>query len=72
MSDKEQRYIELNKKLASLSGYDPTLYMNTLQDGLHLLCEAMGVDAETYDRDKADTECYMDCFRDAAKAIKGV
>lgn len=45
-------------------------YQDTLENGLAILCEAMGVDSERYDTDKADTECYMDCFRDAAQALK--
>lgn len=45
-------------------------YMNTLENGLQAICKAMGVSSERYDTDQADTECYMDCFREAAELIK--
>ena len=44
-------------------------YQQTLEGGLNLICDAFGVSTEHYDRDQADGECYMDCFRDAAEAI---
>jgi 3-methyladenine DNA glycosylase Mpg len=45
-------------------------YQDTLERGVSVLCKAMGVDMEHYDSDSADTECYMDCFKDAAQALK--
>jgi len=46
------------------------IYQQTLQDGLALLCEGMGVNQEKYDTDQADIECYLDCFREASKLLK--
>lgn len=43
---------------------------NTLENGLGILCESIGVNTEKYDTDQADTECYLDCFKDAAAALK--
>jgi len=43
---------------------------NTLENGLGILCESIGVSTEKYDTDQADTECYLDCFKDAAAALK--
>ena len=45
-------------------------YRNTLDKGIILICEAMGVEPERYDTDQADFECYLDCFREAADLIK--
>jgi len=53
--------------------YDKEIYQdygNTLENGLQEICKAMGVDSERFDTDQADTECYMDCFKEAAKLIK--
>ena len=44
-------------------------YRDTLEAGLQLICDAFGVSSEHYDRDQADGECYLDCFRDAAEQI---
>jgi len=45
-------------------------YQNILERGMAVICEAMEVDSQHYDTDKADGECYLDCFNDAAKLIK--
>lgn len=45
-------------------------YRDVLSEALNLLCDAFGVSTEHYDRDQADGECYLDCFRDAADVIK--
>lgn len=45
-------------------------YRNTLDQGLTLICVALGVEGEHYDRDQTDFECYLDCIRDAAQVIK--
>ena len=42
----------------------------TLENGLTAISEAIGVNGEHYDTDQADIACYMDCFNDAAKALK--
>lgn len=42
----------------------------TLEEGLQIISAALGVDAEHYDTDQAYGECYLDCFRDAAKVIE--
>lgn len=47
-----------------------TAYQDVLEKALGLLCEAMGKDPDCYDGDKADFDCYMDCFHDAAGVIK--
>lgn len=49
---------------------DEELYQYTLEKVLNILCEAMLVESEIYDRDQADTDCYIDCANDAAKLIK--
>lgn len=46
------------------------IYQKTLEQGLNILCEGLGVDPEMFDTDHADTECYLDCFRQAAKVLK--
>ena len=51
-------------------GADGHTYQDTLENGLIEICNAMGVSGERYDTDQADIECYMDCFREAAKLIK--
>ena len=43
---------------------------NTLENGLNVICESLGISTEHYDTDQADTECYLDCFKDAAAALK--
>ncbi len=43
---------------------------NTLENGLSVICESLGISTEHYDTDQADTECYLDCFKDAAAIIK--
>tara|TARA_Y100001938_G_C8058780_1_gene415971 strand:- start:603 stop:917 length:315 start_codon:yes stop_codon:yes gene_type:complete len=49
---------------------EETQYLrNTLEKGLNLISKAMNVSPEHYDRDQADGECYLDCFRDAAAII---
>lgn len=54
-----------------MSDLDEAQYLrDTLEQGLHLICEAFGVSADHYDRDQADGECYLDCFRDAAEQIR--
>lgn len=45
-------------------------FSNTLENGVSVLCEAMGVSTERYDTDQADIECYMDCFREAAELVR--
>ena len=45
-------------------------YVETLEDALGLLCEAVGVSTERYDSDQSDTECYMDCFKQMAELLK--
>lgn len=44
-------------------------YQDTLEQGIAFMCEAVNVSTERYDRDKADGECYLDCFRDMAKLL---
>jgi len=45
------------------------VYGDALENGMYVICEAMGVSTERYDSGQADTECYMDCFREAAFLI---
>lgn len=45
-------------------------YHHYLAEGMGLLCNAVGMDSEHYDRDQADGECYADCFRDMADALQ--
>ncbi len=45
-------------------------YQETLEGGLREISQALGLDAEFYDRDQADGACYLDCFRDAATLLK--
>lgn len=47
-----------------------TYYRDILESGMAAICEAVGVDSERYDRDQADGECYLDCFKDAGKMLK--
>lgn len=49
---------------------DEQVYQQVLEQGMNLLCEGLGVDTERYDTDQADTECYLDCFKQAAKVLK--
>jgi len=46
-------------------------YRNTLEKGIAVLCQAVGIDAERYDTDQADFECYLDCFKEMAELLKG-
>lgn len=45
-------------------------YQGYLEKMLYTLCSATGMEAERYDRDQADGECFADCFKDIAKALE--
>lgn len=45
-------------------------YRNTLENGMNVICEAMGVSTERYDTDQADFACYEDFFKEVASLIK--
>lgn len=45
-------------------------YQNCHMETLCLLCEAMGVEPETYDKDQSDFQCFIDCAKDAASLIQ--
>lgn len=44
-------------------------YQKVLDEGSTLICKALGVDPEFFEDDKADFDCYLDCFKEAAKLL---
>lgn len=46
--------------------------LNCLDEGLSILTEAMGQEMDDYDTDQADTECYLDCFKQSAEIMKSL
>lgn len=62
LQTQEQRIEELKEREQDL--------INALEDGVNNICNAVGVEAEMYDRDQADICCYIDCFKDAADMLK--
>lgn len=59
------------RELEAQSGENRTSdFGSTLENGLQVLCKAMGVSTERYDTDQSDIECCMDCFKDAADLIQ--
>ena len=49
---------------------EAVMYRETLEKGLYVLSQAIGVDCEYFDTDQADVACYLDCFNQAAELIK--
>lgn len=45
-------------------------YQKCLEESLAVLCEAMGLEPETYDKDQSDFQNYADCANNAAALIK--
>ena len=46
------------------------VYREVLENGLNMLCDAVGVYIEYYDSDQSDFSCYEDCFKDMALLLR--
>ena len=44
--------------------------VNTLENGIGVICSSIGISTDKYDCDEADICCYANCFNDAAELLK--
>ena len=58
----ENRLVEAQRELEECQ--------EALDNSCSTVCVAMGVDQERYDTDESYTECYTNCFKDAARVIR--